>query len=179
MKILPQDFFNLGRRMRTISKTKTVGFRLNKHSSFILPPSSLLFTPQVRKPLGRVSFSSHCVGQEKLKMIRLNTRKNTRDKSHEGETNFRRFLARAIAVSALSLLLSVLSFGQSSTSITGEIADENGGKVSGADVRLRSRSGVQLSTATASNGAFEFRDLPSGHYLIEVQADGFATFVSY
>ena len=36
-------------------------------SSFILPPSSLLFKPQVRKPLGRVNFSSHCVGQEKLR----------------------------------------------------------------------------------------------------------------
>jgi hypothetical protein len=25
-EILPQDFFNLGRRMRTIGKAKTVGF---------------------------------------------------------------------------------------------------------------------------------------------------------
>jgi len=111
-------------------------------------------------------------------MIRLNTRKNTRNKSRERATNFRRFLARAIAVSALSLLLSVLGLGQASTSITGEVVDENGGKISGADVRLRSRSGVQFSTTTASNGAFEFRDLPSGQYLIEVQANGFATFVS-
>jgi hypothetical protein len=65
MKILPPDFLNLGRRMRTIGKAKTGG-RLNNCSSFIPPPSSLLFTPQVRKPLGRLSFSSHCVGQEKL-----------------------------------------------------------------------------------------------------------------
>ena len=111
-------------------------------------------------------------------MIRSNTRKNTRGKSREREINLRRFLTRAIAVSAFSLLLSVLSFGQASTSIKGEIVDENGGKVSGADVRLRSRTGVQVSTATANDGAFEFRDLPSGHYLIEVQANGFATFAS-
>ena len=111
-------------------------------------------------------------------MIRPNIRKNTRGNSRERETNFRRFMIRAIAVSALSLLLSVLGFGQSSTSIKGEIVDENGGKISGADVRLRSRTGVQLSTATATNGAFEFRDLPSGQYLIEVQANGFATLVS-
>jgi vitamin B12 transporter len=144
----------------------------------LVHPSSLLFTPQVRKPLGRVSFSSHCVGQEKLKMIRLKIRKNNRDKFHERETNFRRFLAKAVAVGALSLLLSVVSFGQASTSIKGEIADENGGKVSGADVRLRSRTGVQLSTATDTNGTFEFRSLPTGQYLIEVQANGFAKFVS-
>ena len=111
-------------------------------------------------------------------MIRSNTRKNIHSKSPERETNFRCFLARAIALSALSLFLSVPVFAQTSTSIKGEIVDENGGKVSGADVRLRSRTGVQLSTATTSDGAFEFRDLPSGQYLIEVQANGFATFVS-
>ncbi len=111
-------------------------------------------------------------------MIRLRTRQNNRDTSREPKTNFRRFLARAIAVSVLSLFLSVLSLGQTSSSIMGEIVDENGGKISGADVRLSSRSGVQFSTATAGNGSFEFRDLPSGQYLIEVQADGFAKFVT-
>ena len=111
-------------------------------------------------------------------MIRLTTRKNNRDTSREPKTNFRRFLARAIAVSVLSMFLSVLGLGQTSTSITGEIVDENGGKISGAAVRLRSRSGVQFSTATAGNGSFEFRDLPSGQYLIEVQAQGFAKFVT-
>ena len=111
-------------------------------------------------------------------MIRPNSLNNTRERNRGREINFRRFLARAIAVGALSLLLSVLGFGQASTSIKGEIVDENGGKISGADVRLRSRSGVQLSTTTAPNGTFEFRDLASGQYLVEVQAEGFATFVS-
>ena len=111
-------------------------------------------------------------------MIRLGTRKNNRDTSHEPKTNSRRFLARLIAVSVLFLFLSILGLGQTSTSITGEIVDENGGKISGAEVRLSSRSGVQFSTATAGNGSFEFRDLPSGQYLIEVQAEGFAKFVT-
>lgn len=111
-------------------------------------------------------------------MIRLRTRKNNRDTSRERKTNSRRFLARAIAVSVLSLFLSILGFGQTSPSITGEIVDENGGKISGAAVRLSARSGVQFSTATAGNGSFEFRNLPSGQYLIEVQAEGFAKFVT-
>ena len=84
----------------------------------------------------------------------------------------------ALAVSALSLLFSSVSFGQNVAAIKGSIADENGGKVSGAAVRLRSRTGTQLNTTTNRDGAFEFRNLPTGQYLIEVQADGFAKFAS-
>ena len=111
-------------------------------------------------------------------MIKKNIREHNRDNIRGRKINFRRYLAKAIGISALSLLLSIVSLGQASTSIKGEIADENGGKISGADVRLRSRTGAQLSTATDSNGAFEFRNLPSGKFLIEVQAKGFATLAS-
>ena len=83
-----------------------------------------------------------------------------------------------IAISGLSLLFSVVSFGQNVAAIKGSIADERGGKIRGADVRLRARTGTQLNTTTDSNGAFEFRNLPAGQYLIEVQANGFAKFAS-
>ncbi|HEV7682119.1 MAG TPA: TonB-dependent receptor [Pyrinomonadaceae bacterium] len=105
-------------------------------------------------------------------MIKQNIREQNRDRRQIPST---RYLSRAITVSALLLLLSIVSFGQATTSIKGSVTDENGGKVSGADVRLRSRTGVQLSTATDNNGAFEFHNLRAGQYLIEVQATGFAT----
>ena len=111
-------------------------------------------------------------------MISKNIREHTRDGIRVRENNFSRLLTKAIAVSALSLLLSIVCLGQASISIKGSVADENGAKISGAEVRLRSRTGAQLSTATDSNGAFEFRKLQAGRYLIEVQVQGFAKFAS-
>jgi vitamin B12 transporter len=105
-------------------------------------------------------------------MIKQDIREQDRDRR---ETKIRRYVARAITVSALSLLLSIASFGQTPSSVKGSVVDESGGKIAGADVRLRSRSGTQLSTATDNNGAFEFQNLAAGQYLIEVQANGFAT----
>ena len=95
-------------------------------------------------------------------MIRTNIREHTRVNIRGRETKFGRYLAKAIVVSALSLLVSVVSFGQASTSIKGSIADEHGGKINGANVRLRLRTGAQLNTTTDNNGAFEFRNLPAG-----------------
>src|SRR3977135_1102781 len=99
-------------------------------------------------------------------MIKEKIREHDRDGR---ETNLRRSLSRAIIVSALSLLLSIVSFGQAPSSIQGSVVDENGGKISGADVRLRSRTGTQLGTSSDANGTFEFRNLPAGQYLIQVQ----------
>ncbi|MEP6819431.1 MAG: TonB-dependent receptor [bacterium] len=112
-------------------------------------------------------------------MIRKQLREATRDNIRGRGINFRCHLTKAIAASALTLLISIVSFGQTAAaSIKGSIADEKGGKISGADVRLRSRTGAQLNTATDTGGAFEFRNLPAGQYLIEVQANGFAKLVS-
>ena len=111
-------------------------------------------------------------------MIRTDIRKHTRVNIRGREINFRHYLAKATAISALSLLLSILSFGQTPASIKGSIADKNGGKISGADVRLRSRTGAQTNTTTDTDGTFEFRSLPPGQYLIEVRAQGFAQFAS-
>jgi iron complex outermembrane receptor protein len=75
----------------------------------------------------------------------------------------------------LVLALSAVAFGQNASSITGRVIDEQGANVAGADVRLRSRAGLQLSRATDANGAFRFDDLGSGVYFVEVKAVGFAT----
>ncbi len=111
-------------------------------------------------------------------MIRPNIRELARNRTHKPESYFGRSLANAIGVGALTLLLSIISFGQGATSIKGAIADENGGKLSGASVRLSSRTGVQLNTTTDNSGSFVFLNLPAGQYLVEVQAKGFATLTS-
>jgi len=83
-----------------------------------------------------------------------------------------------MALSTLLLLLSTAAFGQGSGSIKGDVVDEKGGKVSRAEVLLRSPAGVQLSTSTNDDGTFEFSGIPSGQYLIEVKAQGFSAFAS-
>ena len=124
---------------------------------FILHPSAfiLAFHPQVRKPLGRVSFSIALRRAGELKMIRLNTRKNTRDKSRERKTNFERFSGQGNRSQRLSFFFST-QLGQASTSITGEMWDENGARSAAADIRLRSRSGVQSGTATLATEPLNF-----------------------
>jgi len=91
-------------------------------------------------------------------------------------------IARVFRGSCLLVLLGAFSptaFAQGATAaIQGTITDELGAKVANAEVRSRTRSGAQLSTATDAQGMFEFDDLRPGVYLIEVKADGFSSFVS-
>lgn len=85
---------------------------------------------------------------------------------------------RGYSLLILIATLSTVTFAQTITSITGQVTDERGGKISGADVRLRSRTGAQVSASTDNNGTFEFTDLPAGLYLVEVKAKGFSAFAS-
>jgi vitamin B12 transporter len=70
--------------------------------------------------------------------------------------------------------LSTTSISQTRNAITGEVKDEQGAKVGGAEVRLRSREGFELVTVTDTNGAFSLANPGPGDYLVEVKKDGFA-----
>jgi vitamin B12 transporter len=83
-----------------------------------------------------------------------------------------------VAVGLLSLLLAGVAAAQSFGSIKGEVSDEQGAKISGAEVRLRSLSGNELSTTTGSDGSFSLTNVTPGQYLIEVKAKGFSDFAS-
>lgn len=76
----------------------------------------------------------------------------------------------------------VLSFtaahSQTKSHISGTVSDEQNAKVRGAEVRLRSLGGIQLSTASNQDGSFAFTDLGAGEYLLEVRAIGFASYAS-
>src|SRR5438552_10663624 len=93
-------------------------------------------------------------------------------------TNSRRYLAILVAAIGLSFCISTTSLAQASGSIAGTVIDEQGGKIPGADLRLRSRGGAQFSTITDQNGSFAFKNLKPGAYLVEVKATGFSTFTS-
>ena len=83
------------------------------------------------------------------------------------------------------ILLIVLSLGivataraQSGTDIHGRVTDERNASVTEAEVSLRSRSGAQLVAVTDNNGAYVFKGIGAGDYVVEVKAGGFAVFTS-
>jgi iron complex outermembrane receptor protein len=78
----------------------------------------------------------------------------------------------------LILALSALALAQNPSSITGRIADQHGANVAGAEVRLRSRSGALLLATSDDNGAYSFRNVAPGDYVLEIKKSGFANFTS-
>jgi len=88
--------------------------------------------------------------------------------------------AKMIKSLAIILALGIWThvFAQTNGAIKGTVTDENAAKIAGAQVVLLSNAGVQLNTATDQAGTFEFGNLRSGSYFIEVKAGGFSTFTS-
>jgi iron complex outermembrane receptor protein len=113
--------------------------------------------------------SSYCDGQEKLEMRDVNI----------FETSC--FVSRLRASCLLLTFLAVLSLSFNTqaqsvgASVGGRVTDERGANVAGAEVRLRSRSGVQLFGRTNGEGVYNFTGLGVGEYILEVTAEGFAT----
>jgi vitamin B12 transporter len=77
-----------------------------------------------------------------------------------------------------ALVVSVNVFAQAAGAIRGTVTDENGGKIAGAQVVMNSTSGVRLNTSTDEAGNFEFENIRSGSYFLEVKAYGFSVFTS-
>ena len=67
---------------------------------------------------------------------------------------------------------------QSVTDIHGRVTDERNANVPEAEVSLQSRSGAQLVAVTNNSGAYTFKGIAAGDYVIEVKARGFAVFSS-
>jgi len=92
-----------------------------------------------------------------------------------------RVINEVLAVLSLVLvffLYPLSIFAQSAASLRGTISDELGANVPSVEVRLRSRTGIQVLTRSDQGGKFEFDNLKPGDYLIEVKASGFADTIS-
>lgn len=61
----------------------------------------------------------------------------------------------------------------SGAGLKGRVLDHTGASLASVTLRLTSREGVLLSTVSGSDGMFEFRGLPAGDYLLEIEAAGF------
>jgi vitamin B12 transporter len=87
---------------------------------------------------------------------------------------------RKLSLSTIFLIL-IFSAGvhaQGPGSIKGTVTDEQNAKVADAQVVLTLLSGVQLTTTSNDAGAFEFKNLKAGSYLVEVRAQGFSGYSS-
>ncbi len=82
-------------------------------------------------------------------------------------------LAFVLAQSALALAQAT---GSSNTTIKGHVKDPKGASLPGASVTLYARErSFHLSTTTDSTGAYRFEKLAPGEYLVEAEAEGFAS----
>ena len=88
--------------------------------------------------------------------------------------NEKRFVVAIAFISCFS----IAALAQGISSVSGTVADEHGAKVPGAQVTLTAESGIQLATVSDKSGAFDFKNLRAGSYLVEVKAEGFAAFTS-
>jgi len=80
-----------------------------------------------------------------------------------------------ISILITFIVAGALAAQSSSATIAGHVKDPQGANLPGATVTLYSRDRtLSLVTATDSNGAYSFRNLASGEYLIEAVASGFA-----
>ena len=88
-------------------------------------------------------------------------------------------VARALMLTALTILFSMASFGQVlKGSISGSVVDPQGAVLAGAQVKaINTATNATLTTTSDSSGLFHFNLIPVGDYKIEVAATGFRTAV--
>ena len=80
--------------------------------------------------------------------------------------------------SILLLTLSDAATSQTRTNVHGHVTDQRNANVAGAEVRLHSRSGVELLAVTDDDGAYAFKDVSPGDYVLEIKANGFSGYAS-
>ncbi len=84
-------------------------------------------------------------------------------------------IRRALALATLSALATLIAFGQSSTSLNGNVTDPSGAAVSGAAVEIVSLdTGAKRTTVTDTVGLYTFSQLAPGKYRLTTKAPGFS-----
>lgn len=89
-----------------------------------------------------------------------------------------RSLGACVLTLCTLLLVSSIAYAQHNASISGHITDERNATVVAAEIRLQPRIGAELITVSDDRGSYAFRDLAAGDYILEVRANGFATYAS-
>src|SRR2546430_2145262 len=85
---------------------------------------------------------------------------------------------KQVLVIIATVLMSSTAFAQNGADLHGRVTDQRNANVVGAEVRLRSRTGGQMSANTDDSGAYAFKNVAPGEYVLEIKMKGFATFTS-
>ena len=90
----------------------------------------------------------------------------------------KKFIYTLFNSSVLVLFLTLVSAAQSNSArITGSVADSQGGRVAGANVKIYERDNrLQATVVADEQGSFNFPRLAPGEYVLEIGAAGFAPF---
>lgn len=84
-------------------------------------------------------------------------------------------MRKTTSLLASFLFLVSTVFGQSATSISGNVRDSNGAAVAGAAVRLVNARQIQIAvTNSDANGAFKFDNVPNGTFVVVAARAGFS-----
>lgn len=91
----------------------------------------------------------------------------------------KRILSAVFGAISVSILLSIVVWGQGSTAqISGVVKDQTGAVLPGTEVTAtQTGTGIARSTITDETGSYILPNLPTGPYRLEVGLPGFRTFV--
>jgi len=70
-------------------------------------------------------------------------------------------------------LIAISALAQTAT-LRGQVTDESGALVPGAQVSLAGPGGVSKTTTAANDGSYAFRDLAPGDYIVQASAPSLA-----
>ena len=85
-----------------------------------------------------------------------------------------RCFGRGLAVMVLLLPLPASPQGETTSAISGQVADPSGAMLAGATVRITGvDTGIERSVRTGDSGRFNFAQLKPGAYTVEAAAPGF------
>ena len=88
---------------------------------------------------------------------------------------FKRYAFNLVILSLVIFLCLASAWAQVTTSLRGEVTDNQGGVIPAAEVELlRTDTGVGRKVMTAEDGAYQFSQVPPGTYTITLRKEGFA-----
>ena len=84
-----------------------------------------------------------------------------------------KFIRAFVGVSLFLLFISALLAQTSAGGLHGDVTDPSGAAIPGANVIMTPTTGSPIVIQSNSHGAYEFKSLPAGKYILTVAAQGF------
>ena len=87
---------------------------------------------------------------------------------------FGRLAKKLIFIAVVGATTFLQAAGQvNSPGLRGEVKDQRGAVIAGAEIRLIDENGAEQKTVSTNQGGFRFETLPSGAYTLQISAEGF------